>query len=128
MYNIHPTLEPKCTSKDIHWVKNFIQLGASGNVRPCNYYGARTNWQHLEMWCHLKGLDLKKLNIKNSTMEEIYESDVFKAILDGHGTLDLPSPCITHCTKNKESSDELAETQGHFGYIETNEGFGSDDS
>lgn len=115
MYNIHPTLEPKCRINEIH-LKNYIQLGASGNVRPCNYYGSRMDWQHLEMWCHLKGLDLKKLNIKNSTMEEIYESDVFKAIIDGHRTLDLPAPCITYCTKNKQKHDRLTPK-------ETNKGF-----
>jgi hypothetical protein len=125
MYNIHPTLEPKCTINDIV-AKNPIQLGASGNVRPCNFYGSLHNWEQLEQWCKQKGLDIKKLNIKKSTMEEIYESDVFKAILDGHGTLDLPHPCKVHCTKNKKSSDELAATRGHFGYKETNKGFGLD--
>ena len=116
MYSIHPDLDPKCTSEDICGVKNFIQLGATGNVRPCNYYGSRYNWQHLEMWCEQKGLDIKKLNLRVSTMKEIYESDVFKAILDGHRTLDLPQPCIWHCTKGKQKQD--------FGYKETDKGFG----
>ena len=110
MYNIHPTLEPKCRINETH-LKNYIQLGASGNVRPCNYYGSRNNWEQLERWCRLKGLDIKQLNIKKSTMEEIYESDVFKAIIDGHETRDLPYPCKVHCTKNQNSS---------FGYKEDN--------
>lgn len=112
MYNIHPSMNPKCTRKDN---KNNIQLGATGDVRPCNFYGTRANWQHLEKWASNKGFDLTKLNIKVSTMEQIYESDVFKAILDGHGTLDLPEPCFWHCKKDAKQI---------LGYKETDKGFG----
>lgn len=114
MYSIHPEMEPKCTSKD-EGIKNNIQLGATGDVRPCNYYGTRLNWQYLEKWCEQKGLDLKKLNLRISSMEEIYESDVWKAILQGHGTRDLPEPCLWHCRKNSPETT---------GYKETDKGFG----
>lgn len=114
MYNIHPSMNPKCTRKDN---KNNIQLGATGDVRPCNFYGTRMNWQHLEKWASDKGFDITKLNIKVSTMEQIYESDVFKAILDGHGTLDLPQPCFWHCKKDSKQI---------LGYKETDKGFGLD--
>lgn len=115
MYKINPALEPRCTSNK-HGFKNNIQLGATGDVRPCNYYGSRAHWQKLEKWCEQKGLDLAKLNIKVSTMQEIYDSDVFKAILDGHETLDLPSPCLDLCKKNN--------TKPGTGYTETDRGFG----
>ena len=48
-------------------------------------------------------------------MEEIYESDVFKAILSGHESLDLPQPCIWHCSKDAPQM---------VGYKETDKGFG----
>ena len=114
MYSIHPEMEPKCTSND-EGIKNNIQLGATGDVRPCNYYGTRLNWQYLEKWCEQKGLDLKKLNLKISSMKEIYESDVWKAILQGHETRDLPEPCLWHCRKNSPETT---------GYKETDKGFG----
>lgn len=114
MYSIHPEMEPKCTSKD-EGIKNNIQLGATGDVRPCNYYGTRLNWQYLEKWCEQKGLNLKKLNLRISSMKEIYESDVWKAILQGHGTRDLPEPCLWHCRKNSPETT---------GYKETDKGFG----
>jgi hypothetical protein len=99
MYKINSALEPKCTH-DNDSIRNHIQLGATGDVRPCNYYGTSVHWKILEEWCEQKGLNLAKLNIKVSTMQEIYDSDVFKAILDGHETLDLPKPCLWYCTKN----------------------------
>ncbi len=115
MYKINPALEPRCTHDD-NMIKNNIQLGATGDVRPCNFYGSRQNWQKLEKWCEQKGLNLAKLNIKISTMQEIYDSDVFKAILDGHETLDLPSPCLQLCKKNN--------TTPGTGYKETDRGYG----
>ena len=63
MYKINPALEPRCTHDD-NMIKNNIQLGATGDVRPCNFYGSRLNWQKLEKWCEQKGLNLAKLNIK----------------------------------------------------------------
>ena len=113
MYSIHPSMNPKCTHEDER-VKNNVQLGATGDVRPCNYYGTRLNWRFFEEWATNKGFDLTKLNVKNSTMQEIYESDVFKAILKGHETLDLPQPCIWHCSK-----DAIKDV----GYKETDKGF-----
>tara|TARA_B100000886_G_scaffold174133_1_gene119182 strand:- start:458 stop:805 length:348 start_codon:yes stop_codon:yes gene_type:complete len=109
MYSIHSSMNPKCTNEN-EQVKNNIQLGATGDVRPCNYYGTRLNWQYFEKWAIDKGFDLTKLNIRNSTMKEIYESDVFKAILDGHETLDLPEPCIWHCRKISPQTTGYKET------------------
>jgi hypothetical protein len=48
-------------------------------------------------------------------MEQIYDSDIFKAILDGHRTLDLPEPCFWHCKKDAKQI---------LGYKETDKGFG----
>jgi len=109
MYSIHPSMKPKCTN-EILGNRNHVQLGATGDVRPCNYYGTRGTWRHFEKWAINKGFDLTKLNIKNSTMKEIYESDVFKAILDGHRTLDLPEPCIWHCKKDAKPTVGYKET------------------
>ena len=53
MYKINPALEPRCTHDD-NMIKNNIQLGATGDVRPCNFYGSRLNWQKLEKWCEQK--------------------------------------------------------------------------
>ena len=83
MYSIHSSMNPKCTNEN-EQVKNNIQLGATGDVRPCNYYGTRLNWQYFEKWAIDKGFDLTKLNIRNSTMKEIYESllDYMKRCFD----------------------------------------------
>lgn len=117
MYEINPLLNPKCRMNDSG--KFPIQIGSSGNVRPCNYYGSRCNWKYLEAWAEANNLDMLKLNIRNSTMAEIYESDVFNAILRGHETLDLPSPCLQLCLKKNQDHPGT-------GYDETNKGFDSE--
>ena len=118
MSKIHPDLSPQCRY-DNDERTNPLQLGASGNVRPCNYYGSRFNWKHLESWAKEKNFDMSKLNIRNSTMKEICESDVFKAILDGHETLDLPSPCLRLCLKKNITTPGM-------GYKETDSGFSNE--
>ena len=117
MYNIHPDLKPKCRVEDGP-ASYPLQLGSSGNIRPCNYYGARINYKHLEAWASDKGFDLTKLNIRNSTMKQIYESDVFKALLEGHKTLDLPMPCLEHC--------RAVDPKDSFGYKVTDKGFNNE--
>jgi hypothetical protein len=101
-------IDPRCKKKRGEG-KTPVVLSATGYLKPCTYYSAAHHFIALQEWALEKGLDIEDLNIHKNNIEEIYNSNLWKSLLEGFNTYDLPEICHKRCSKvSTKNTSEVA--------------------
>lgn len=93
MYN---NLDPQCLRTN-NSEKTSLCIGPTGYLRPCNYYATLYNWKEFKKWATENNLDIEELNIRKNSVNSIYESIIWKKLLEGFETGNLPNTCHRVC-------------------------------
>jgi hypothetical protein len=93
---MYKDLNPQCLRTE-NSEKTSLCIGPTGYLRPCNYYATLANWKEFKAWAKENNLDIEELNVRKNNVNGVYDSVIWKKLLDGFNTGNLPTTCHKVC-------------------------------
>jgi len=93
---MYKDLNPQC-QRESESERTSLCVGPTAYLRPCNYYATLRNWKKFQSWAKLNNLDIEELNVRKNSINSIYESTIWKKLIEGFNTGNLPDTCHEVC-------------------------------